>query len=266
MRLKSTLLFFVLTLSTLLITNTLAQPAIQGYQVTLKVESLPDSYDEDDLDEAARIISNRLSALGAANYLVQIIGNDHIQIQFKVDGEPDSYIAAVAQVGLLELVDFSDMESQQLSSAAGLQVYTTYQDANQGRFELPDPGILNPVTGEPFETLITGDEIAAAAASSDPNSGWWNVQIDFTDEGGAVMGAHTEAHIGSAIAIVLDGVVLSAPTVQARVEESAVIAGNFDETEAQRLAAQLRFGALPLRVSLETINTVRTVSVAVETE
>jgi protein-export membrane protein SecD len=52
------------------------------------------------------------------------------------------------------------------------------------------------------------------------------------------------------MAIVLDGEVLSAPVIQARLDDGGVITGRFTEDEAKQLALQLRSGslAIPLRV------------------
>jgi preprotein translocase subunit SecD len=62
-------------------------------------------------------------------------------------------------------------------------------------------------------------------------------------------------YVGQRIAIALDGVVISAPTIQvAEFGGVAVISGEFTEGEAKDLALVLRYGALP--VELEAVNTV----------
>jgi protein-export membrane protein SecD len=60
----------------------------------------------------------------------------------------------------------------------------------------------------------------------------------------------TAAQTNEPLGIVLDGVLLNAPRVQAQLTTGGVITGNFDETEAKQLALQLRSGSLkiPLRV------------------
>jgi protein-export membrane protein SecD len=54
------------------------------------------------------------------------------------------------------------------------------------------------------------------------------------------------------MAIVLDGEVLSAPTIQARLTDGGVITGQFTEEEASTLALQLRSGALPIPLRVES--------------
>src|SRR5690606_28592948 len=50
----------------------------------------------------------------------------------------------------------------------------------------------------------------------------------------------------------LDGVVLSAPTIQAELTTGGVIEGAFTQEEARTLALQLRSGALPIPLSVES--------------
>ena len=61
-----------------------------------------------------------------------------------------------------------------------------------------------------------------------------------------------------AIAIILDGEVISAPTVQTPIFDngSVQISGSFSETEAQDLARVLQFGAVPVKFDTPTVQTV----------
>jgi preprotein translocase subunit SecD len=115
--------------------------------------------------------------------------------------------------------------------------------------------ITNPSTGQPFTTVMTGAGLQAASAQLD-QSGRWTIQFDLTTEGGAIFGPYTASHIQQPMAIVLDGEVLSAPTIQAQLPTGGTITGNFTEAEAKQLALQLRSGALPIPLSVESTETV----------
>lgn len=128
-----------------------------------------------------------------------------------------------AETGLLEIVDLSALSSNDAAALVGTQIATS---------GLPDTSL------PAFETIIDNDDIASATAVPSP-SGGWQVNVFFTSEGSDRIAAHTGANIGRAVGIVLNGRVLSAPTVQAQIEGMAVISGNFSESEAQTLAAQL---------------------------
>jgi preprotein translocase subunit SecD len=58
------------------------------------------------------------------------------------------------------------------------------------------------------------------------------------------------------MAIVLDGVVLSAPTVQAAIRDQGVITGQFGEQEANSLAIQMRYGALPVPLKVMDVRSI----------
>ncbi len=58
------------------------------------------------------------------------------------------------------------------------------------------------------------------------------------------------------MAIVLDGVVLSAPVIQAAIRDQGVITGQFDQDEAQSLAVQMQYGALPVPLTVVDIRTI----------
>jgi preprotein translocase subunit SecD len=108
---------------------------------------------------------------------------------------------------------------------------------------------------------ITGDMIKSATAvysaggtSSTP--GW---QIDFTttSAGKKVFGDVTTRLKGKQLAIAVDNVVISAPTVQSPITNGAgIITGSFTKARAQDLATQLNSGALPVNLRKEQVQTV----------
>ncbi|MCB9435728.1 MAG: protein translocase subunit SecD [Anaerolineales bacterium] len=105
--------------------------------------------------------------------------------------------------------------------------------------------------GTPFRTVMTGSGLDDAAAVIDPNGTRWQVNFVLTSEGSDVFQAHTAANVGQQMAIVLDGVVLSAPVINQAISGSGVIQGSFTSDEARSLAVQLRYGALPVPLEVE---------------
>ncbi|HST30893.1 MAG TPA: protein translocase subunit SecD [Chthoniobacterales bacterium] len=68
----------------------------------------------------------------------------------------------------------------------------------------------------------------------------WTVQLKFDGEGAKKFGEITAAHKGHRFAIVLDGVIQSAPVIRDAIYGGdAIISGRFDETEARGLASVL---------------------------
>ena len=71
-------------------------------------------------------------------------------------------------------------------------------------------------------------------------SAYWSVYIDFTTEAADAFQAATEAAVGSEIAIIVEGHIVSSPTVAAPITSgNVVITGSFTKTQARSLASNL---------------------------
>ncbi|MCW2606785.1 MAG: secD [Frankiales bacterium] len=94
---------------------------------------------------------------------------------------------------------------------------------------------------------VVGTDVKGATASLDQQTGsQWQIVVEFTGEGQDKFTNLTEATVGKNVAIVLDGIVLSAPTIQTRIDSDAQITGDFDQKSSAELANTLKYGALPL--------------------
>lgn len=100
---------------------------------------------------------------------------------------------------------------------------------------------------------VIGRDVKGATAAIDQQgaSGWF-ISLDFTGEGTTKFGNLTKSVVDLAspqnqVAIVLDGVVVSAPRInEAILGGRAQITGSFTQVEAQDLANVLKYGSLPL--------------------
>ena len=90
----------------------------------------------------------------------------------------------------------------------------------------------------------------------------WNVNLELKAHGADVFGKATKAVVNykspfNQIAVVLDGVVESAPVIQSAITDgNAQISGNFTEQTATDLVKVLQFGALPIAFEVDTVATV----------
>jgi preprotein translocase subunit SecD len=100
---------------------------------------------------------------------------------------------------------------------------------------------------------VLGRQVSKASAGLDTQAGSaWFVSLTFNGEGTSAFGALT-ARVTSLpeptnqVAIVLDGLVVSAPRINEAIPSgTAQITGSFTQLEAQDLANVLKYGALPL--------------------
>lgn len=71
-------------------------------------------------------------------------------------------------------------------------------------------------------------------------SAYWSVSIEFTAEAAESFQVATEAAVGSQIAIIVEGRIVSSPTVAAPITSgNVVITGSFTKTQARSLASNL---------------------------
>ncbi len=107
-------------------------------------------------------------------------------------------------------------------------------------------------------SMIEGTQLTDADYGIPPNEVNYAVTLDFNGEATDTFAEVTRSMAGTneLFAIVLDGTVLSAPTVNTPITNgSAQITGDFTVGEAQSLANSLKYGALPLafQVPVETV-------------
>lgn len=104
------------------------------------------------------------------------------------------------------------------------------------------------------EPEMTGGSIASAEAQvglDQTNPGAWGVTMKMTPRGRSEFARVTGNNVGRHLAIVLDGVVSSAPNIRERIPSGdASITGSFDVQSAKDLAIVLRAGALPAPVTI----------------
>ncbi|MFF5212066.1 protein translocase subunit SecD [Streptosporangium sp. NPDC000396] len=112
------------------------------------------------------------------------------------------------------------------------------------------------------KAAVTGTSIASASAGVEQTTGEWLVQLAFKGQGPDQWSKVTTTAFNSQpprnqIAMVLDGVVISAPVIQEPITGGrAQISGGFTQVTADALANQLKYGALPLKFEKSSIDEV----------
>jgi len=107
--------------------------------------------------------------------------------------------------------------------------------------------------------LVGTDIDSATAGLPQQGAGGWQVELQMTTEGAKKFADSTTKlsaleSPNDQFAIVLDGVVISAPSVnEAILGGSAVISGSFTADEARALAQVLKYGALPVGLDVDEV-------------
>ena len=128
---------------------------------------------------------------------------------------------------------------------------------------LPDkPGGKNAARYYLGKAGLTGKVVSSAKSEFVSGEGW-TVKVDLTDKGSSKWDALAQQQFHKQVAIVLDGLVQSAPTIQPKDTAftsfggTAVISGNFTGGEASDLAKLINYGSLPVvlkQVNVENVS------------
>jgi len=205
------------------------------------------------LDQAVEVIRKRVDYFGVGEPVISPVGNDRILVQI-----PGLDTAKIQEA------------REQLSRVAKLEFRLVYPD-NGDRLAKIDQGqeVIPPEyrievykmaaegNEKPREERLLvkkkadlgGDRVRESHAYYG-NEGW-TVQLKFDSEGAKQFGKITEQYKGHRFAIVLDGVIQSAPVIRDAIYGGdAIITGKFDEKEARGLASVLE-NPLQTPVSIE---------------
>ena len=100
------------------------------------------------------------------------------------------------------------------------------------------------------KSRVGGENLVDAKASFDPQEGH-AVSFRFDTTGAQKFGKATSENVGKRFAVILDGVVITAPVINTAITGgSGIITGNFSSQEAADLSVLLRAGALPAPLSI----------------
>jgi preprotein translocase subunit SecD len=229
----------------------------------LKTDALPDDRPEtlrEAIERAMEVIRNRIDQYGLSEPLIVRQGEKWIVVQ--LPGVKDRE-QAKDLIGRTALLEFRIVEEQAGSAAVAKarELGVSARDAAAGKLpeevkKLVTPGtVLLPSREESFLVVkdkaeMTGSAISAARVDMN-GSGQYSVgapvvALEFGPEGAKQFAAVTEANVNRRMAIVLDGVVQSAPVIRTRIPDGhAIIEGNFSAEDAKFLKTVLQAGALP---------------------
>ncbi len=110
-------------------------------------------------------------------------------------------------------------------------------------------------SGEPVYLAVSDEEIVNGEALTDAQAsmsqGYPVILFSFDDTGRKALCEATKSNIGRSLAIILDGKIVSYPTIRGAIcGGSGQITGNYTMQEAQEIAASLRSSDLPVPITV----------------
>jgi SecD/SecF fusion protein len=196
------------------------------------------------VQEEIRTLERRVNELGVAEPIITEYGSSGDQILIQLPGVTDveaakNVISRVAQLSLSLVEDVAPSQEALLQAHQGKIPDT--MDVVQGQGDEPGRPNFYLVRKEP---VITGRDLKNARAGVDQNNAP-DVQFTLNPAGAEKFKRETGKNVGRRLAIILDGRVESAPTINSQIGAEGVIQGRFSVQEADELSKVLRAGALP---------------------
>jgi SecD/SecF fusion protein len=211
------------------------------------VQQAAEAAARDAVTRSIEIIRKRIDALGTKEPLITQQGAARIVVEAPGESDPDKLKAVIGKTAKLTF--------QMVDTAVSAD------DIQAGRIP-PDDQILPSDSGQApayvvkRRALVTGEMLTAASAGHDQNNSP-DINFAFNGQGTRRFAEATSQNVGKPFAIILDGRVISAPTINGPIPGgSGEITGAFTEEQAHNLALLLKSGALPAPLSIIAQHTV----------
>jgi preprotein translocase subunit SecD len=190
------------------------------------------------MEVARDVIDRRINSLGTLEPTIIRQGANRILVQVPGLQDPVALQRLIGRTARLEFKMVSDIPNVtcQTRPPPGNQVL---------RYSEGGP---NSCIAVQRRAIITGERIANAVQDFD-EQGLPAVRLSFDTAGSHAFARTTQANVGKRFAIILDNVVLSAPSIrEAIMGGTASISGSFTVESANQLAISLRSGRLPVEL------------------
>ena len=195
---------------------------------------------ESAIKQSLEIVRRRIDESGTKEPLIQRSGKNRILLQLPGVKNPERIKELLGTTAKLtfHMVDDDDRAALKANKAPfGKIIVEDYIDSD-----------IKYLVEK--KSRVGGENLVDANASFDPTEGH-AVSFRFDTTGAQKFGKATSDNIGKRFAVILDGVVITAPVIRTAITGgSGIITGSFTSQEATDLAVLLRAGALPAPLSI----------------
>ena len=219
-----------------------------GTQILLQAAPAPgQNVTPDDMNAAKTIVERRVNGLGVTEPTIQSQGSNRIIVELPGISNPDAAVQTLKSTGQLGFVEIGDPDPKIVDG-----VYLRTTNSPNPPNKVTQAKVTDPYPDKVYRTIMTGRDLKQVGTTTD-SSGAPAISFQLSDQGSQTFATYTSQNVGKILAIVLDNVVLSAPSIQTAITQgSGIIQGKFTLSEAQNLTIQMRYGALP--VPLEVVD------------
>ena len=264
-------------------------------QYKLDLSSIKGAANSDVTEQIKDIISNRLDIYGLKEIRIAIEGSDRlvvtipgsdsastefIQEQIQKAGKMSMQLVMNAAEHTAKIPEYRDAYVKwEIDFRAHVKIHDAWEAGGRVGEEPSEPSPPEYVVWPEMEKdedsgkwvpkgqlvlsniprdVVDGDQIKGAAVSINPqdSSDMVTFSMDDGDEGAIKLGQLTSDNMGERLAIVMDGQVISAPSIRGQITTNGQITGDFTRQEVVSIVTILNGGSLPTKPQLISRNTV----------
>jgi len=228
------------------------------------------------MEAARRIVENRVNSLGLTEPVVQSQGERRIIVELPGIENPEQAVETIRGTALLEFVDAGSSpvlpdtvvtttlggpaiaQGSVITDTSSVTATLTGEDTSPVD---PETTVTETQQTQPqatdrvFETILTGADLANVGLDLQQNE--YFIPFELNQDAAETFAQYTRANVGSFLCIVLDKQVISCPRIREPIPGGrGSISGGFTLETARQLAIQLRYGALPMPLRVESFNRV----------
>ncbi len=209
---------------------------VKDNELTIRLDDIYKKNIQDSaIKQSLEIVRKRIDESGTKEPLIQRSGKKRILLQLPGVKDPERIKELLGKTAKLTFHLVDDENSTALN--ANIEPF--------GKMIVKDIYDENIKYLLDKRALVGGENLVDAKGTFDQTEGH-AVSFRFDTEGAQKFGKITTSNIGKRLAVVLDGVVITAPRINSAITGgSGIITGNFNAQEASDLAVLLRAGALP---------------------
>lgn len=180
--------------------------------------------------QSIEVIRDRIDPTGTSEVSIVRQGDRRIVVQAPGVSDPAQLKSRIGQTALMTFHMVAEP-----GRTGGVMQAPAYPEMNQGQTEIVER-----------RPRLTGEHLARAFPSTDPTTNEFVMSFRLDSQGSRIFCRITREFTGKRFAILLDGQVLTAPTINEPIcGGSGQITGNFTAASASELALMLNAGALP---------------------
>jgi preprotein translocase subunit SecD len=209
--------------------------------VRVEYQALPNNGvapDADAMNTIKDIIERRVNGIGVSEPQVVTQGSDRVVVELPGATDEKAITDLVGTTGLLQFIPLPAATYGTASTNAGGPTGVV-----QGQLLPNDPSLV---------AMFGGTAVTSATAATDSSTGAPVVAFELSSDAASKFATYTQNNVGNFFAIVLDGTVISAPSIQSAIPgghgQITVGTGTNAQAEVNNLVTVLKYGSLPFKI------------------